>query len=187
MFRGDNQLRVLATLFLYGGSWSITDLAHHADVPLSTASREAQRLVASGLATARNVGNVRLVAAREDLPWRGALLDLLDQTVGPTHHLRALMDEPQWSVIREAHVFGSWARRHRGEPGLAPNDLDVVLVAGDRLSPAQVLQFQRELSERVHLPVDAFAVSPADWEEPGEALQAIQDGPIVTVERWSDG
>jgi predicted nucleotidyltransferase len=187
VFRSDNQLRVLATLFLYGGEWPISDLAQHAEVSLSTASREAQRLVSSGLAEVREVGNVRLVRARADLPWRESLLDLLDQTVGPTHHLRAVLEEPQWATIESAHIFGSWARRHAGQPGGAPNDLDVVLVSGERLSPAQVLAFQRELADRIHLPVDAFAVSPGEWEEPGEALRAIQDGPVVTVRRLSDG
>jgi len=187
IFRGAKQLSILATLFLYGGEWTISDLASHAGVSLTTASREAQRLVDSGLATGRDVGTSRLVAAREDLPWRISLLDLLDQTVGPTHHLRALISQPDWADVDVAHIFGSWARRHHGEPGRAPNDLDVVLVARRRFSPAILLRFQRALSDRIHLPVDAFAVSPSEWEAPGDALRAIQEGPIVTVRRTEDG
>lgn len=184
LFRSEHQLSILASLFLYGGEWTISELAHHAAVPMATASREVHRLVDGGLASLEPRGQLRLVRVNLDLPWVGPLVELLDQTVGPIHHLRAQLDRPEWSVIDEVHVFGSWARRYRGESGQQPNDLDVVLVTSEPMPASAILRFQRDLQDRIHMPVDAFAVLPEDWSDPNDqALRAVQDGPTVRVTR----
>lgn len=187
LFRSQHQLSILASLFLYGGEWTISELAQHAEVPMATASREVHRLVDAGLASLEPRGQLRLVRANLNLPWAGPLVELIDQTVGPIHHLRAQLDETEWAVIDEAHVFGSWARRYRGEPGQQPNDLDVVLVSSQALPASAILRFQRELQDRIHMPVDAFTVLPADWSAPKDnALRAVQNGPTVRVARLTD-
>lgn len=92
-----------------------------------------------------------------------------------------------WVAIDEAHVFGTWSRRYQGEPGDQPNDLDVVLVTSEPMPTGRVLRFQRELQDRIHMPVDAFAVFPEDWSAPkDEALRAVQNGPTVSVLRLTD-
>lgn len=187
IFRSEHQLSILASLFLYGGEWTISELAQHAEVPMATASREVHRLVDAGLASLEPRGQLRLVRANLDLPWAGPLVELLDQTVGPIHHLRAQLDSPQWSAIDEVHVFGSWARRFRGEPGTQPNDLDVVLLTHEPLTAGAIVRFQRELEERIHMRVDAFAVPPEDWAEPkDEALRTVKSQPTVRVTRLHD-
>lgn len=185
IFRSDQQLRILATLFLYGGQWTVGDLAAQSGVSQATTSREVERLDAAGLVSTSRRGQFRLVEANLELPWTSALVELLDQTVGPTHHLRALLDDPDWSGVREAYIFGSWARRFHGEAGHPPNDLDVLLVADEEIPPRRLLRFQRELQERTGLPVDAFAVTPKAWREPGadQALADIRSGALVRVAR----
>lgn len=187
LFRSDHQLNLLASLFLYRGEWTIGELAEHAGVPLSTASREVHRLVDAGLASLKPKGQLRLVTANQDLPWVDPLVELLDQTVGPIHHLRGLLDESEWAAIDEAYVFGSWARRYHGESGPQPNDLDVVLIATTSLPANKILRFQRQLQDRIHMGVDAFAVTPAEWASPKghEALADIKDNPTVRVTRMS--
>jgi predicted nucleotidyltransferase len=189
LFRSDHQLSILAALFLYGGEWTISELAQHADAPMATASREVHRLVNAGLVSLEPRGQLRLVRANLDLPWAAPLVELLDQTVGPIHHLRAQLDDPGWAGIDEAYVFGSWARRYRGEAGPQPNDLDLVLITAEPMPAGTVLRFQRQLEARIHMPVDAFAVTPDAWSRPSDqALRALQDGPIVRVGRlMSDG
>ena len=188
LFRSQHQLSILASLFLYGGEWTISELAQHAEVPMATASREVHRLVDAGLASLEPRGQLRLVRANLDLPWAGPLVELLDQTVGPIHHLRAQLDSPEWSAIDEVHIFGSWARRYRGVPGPQPNDLDVVLLTREPMPAGAIVRFQRELEERIHMPVDAFAVLPEDWAEPeDQALRAVQSQPNVRVTRLHAG
>lgn len=184
LFRSSHQLSILASLFLYGGEWTITELAEHAEVPLSTASREVRRLSDAGLVTVEARGQLRLVRANVDLPWVAPLVELLDQTLGPVHHLRALLDETEWETIEDAHIFGSWARRYLGEAGQQPNDLDVVLITREPFDASQVLRFQRALQDRIHMPVDAFAVGPDEWAAPtDEVLRDLQSGSTVRVGR----
>jgi len=182
VFRSDQQLRILASLFLYGGEWTVGELADHAEVSLSTASREIHRLVDAGLASLEPRGQLRFVRANMELPWVRPLVELIDQTVGPVHHLRSLLNEPQWAIVKEAHLFGSWARRYLGESGTQPNDLDVVLVSTRRLPTSEILRFQRELQDRVHLPVDAFSVTEREWSMPEDTtLRDLQRGATVLV------
>jgi len=184
VFRSDYQLRILASLFLYGGEWTVSELAEHAEAPLSTTSREVHRLVDAGLATVEARGPLRLVRADTGLPWSDALIDLLDQTVGPIHHLRDLLLDPEWAQIEEAHVYGSWARRYRGEAGAQPKDLDIVLVTGDALSTTEVLRFQRALESRIHLPVDAVSIAEPEWRQPtDDAVRDLKAGATVVVRR----
>jgi predicted nucleotidyltransferase len=182
--RSDAQLRLLASLFLYGGEWTVSELAEHAEAPLSTTSREVHRLIDAGLATMEARGPLRLVRADMDLPWVNALVDLLDQTVGPIHHLRDLLLDPEWENIEQAHVYGSWARRYRGEAGAQPNDLDIVLVTHEPLPTREVLRFQRALESRIHLRVDAVAITEQEWTQPtDEAVRDLKGGATVPVHR----
>ncbi len=184
VFRSDYQLRILASLFLYGGEWTVSELAEHAEAPLSTTSREVHRLVDAGLATLEARGPLRLVRADTRLPWVDALIDLLDQTVGPIHHLRDLLLDPEWAHIEQAHVYGSWARRYRGEPGTQPNDFDLVLITRDPLSTPEVLRFQRALESRIHLSVDAVGITEQEWSQPtDEVVRDLKGGVTVAVHR----
>jgi predicted nucleotidyltransferase len=169
VFRSDHQLRILASLFLYGGEWTI---------------REVHRLVDAGLATLEARGPLRLVRADTNLPWTDALIDLLDQTVGPIHHLRDLLREPEWAQIEEAHVYGSWARRYRGEPGAQPKDFDVVLITRDAITTSEVLRFQRSLESRIHLEVDAVSIAKQEWQQPtDEVVRDLKAGATVAIHR----
>lgn len=73
------------------------------------------------------MGNVRLVRANTDSPYYAGLADVLTRSFGvPAVIGRALSDI---GGIDEAYIFGSWAARHAGQPGLRPvGDIDVLIL-----------------------------------------------------------
>ena len=94
----------------------------------ATASREVARLASHGLVLTRALGRNTLVTANQKLPWAKELRSILVQTVGILGRLATALSGVKG--VEEAFVFGSWAARYLGEPGPAPNDIDV-LVVGD--------------------------------------------------------
>lgn len=108
---------------------SLTDLAERTGAPLPSVHREVRRAEAAGLFTSRKLGNMRLVRANIDSPYYGGLADVLTRAFG----VPAVLAEALRPVdgIDDAYVYGSWAARHAGEPGVRPvGDVDM-LVLGD--------------------------------------------------------
>ena len=82
--------------------------------------------------------------------------------------------------IREAHIFGSWARRYRGEHGPSPADVDVVVV-GDA-DPEAVEAVCMEVGRRLGLEVNAIVLSEEEWERRASGfLRRLREGPLVQV------
>ena len=64
-------------------SYSLTDLSHRLDVPLTTLHREAQRLADAELITVETAGRTRLFHANSSNRAVGPLTQLLITTFGP--------------------------------------------------------------------------------------------------------
>jgi DNA-binding transcriptional ArsR family regulator len=180
LFRSEHQLALLAELFAgVADELTVAELARRIGANDATVSREVERLVRLGILSARTQGRNKLVRADYQLPWSGALRQLLAQTAGAMPLLRdALRQVPG---VEAAYIFGSWAARYLGEPGPFPRDLDLVVV-GD---PNKV-QLQGVLSgvERaVGLEVHPVVVPRRDWEAPapGSFLAEVQTKPLVQL------
>lgn len=131
LLRSKLQAEVL-TLILLGPEqeWSLTGLASHAGVSVSSVQREVDRAEQAGVVSSRRLGSTRLVKAA-DSPLTGPLTELLLRSFGP----RQVLAEELVGVegIEAAYLFGSWAARYAGEAGRAPADLDVLVIgAPDR-------------------------------------------------------
>lgn len=128
MFRSDAQLRILGEL--YCGSkdaYTLSELAAAADTSAPTAGREVELLRSNGIASvAPGPGRSKLVSANWDLPWASDLRRILVHTGGLVPALERLLGQD--SRIEAAYIFGSWARRYRGESGHFPRDIDLVVV-----------------------------------------------------------
>jgi hypothetical protein len=77
-------------------------------------------------------------------------------------------------------LFGSWAARYLGEPGRAPNDIDVLVIgAADR----DVVDDAAERAERrIGVPVQATARTRSQWESGRETfLHEVRSRPLVLV------
>lgn len=163
IFRSAAQLRVLTELFTGPEpELSIGALAARTGVPQATVSREVARLVAAGLVEDRTVGRTRLVRARTESVVHAELTALLTKVAGPPVVLAELLrDVPG---VHEAHIYGSWARRHHGEPGDEPADIDVLVVgdAGPELVRAARAAADAA-TDRLGRDVTVTVVGPEEW------------------------
>lgn len=126
------------------------------------------------------MGRNNVLTVVEDHPAVGALRTLVDLTIGPLVDLRRLYD---MDGVERVAVFGSWARRHLGEPGPMPRDVDV-LVVGDAEEYA-VTSICLELTGRYGIEVNPMVVSriTSDSRRTNPILDENTAGPLAEVRR----
>jgi predicted nucleotidyltransferase len=186
LFRSETQLEVLG--LLYAGparSWTVGEIARQLQLGLPTVSREVNRLAEAGILLVQSVGRTRVVRANWELSWAEPLAQLLDRTIGPLAGLsEALSEMPE---IHSAWVYGSWAERYHGKVGMAPRDIDV-LVVGDDIDVVKLTIITDRLSDRVAVPVNPTPVTTSAWEdpEPGSFIEQIKRSPLVPIPLLSD-
>jgi len=160
IFRSRHQLELLGHLFVHAGSpFSIAELERRTGIPQQTISREVDRLAKAGLISVRTAGRMKLVEAVPDSPYFPELRALLLKAAGPAVVLRDLLAGIEG--VKEAYIFGSWARRYEGELGPAPADVDV-LVLGDP-DPDAVEAACVEAGRRLGLEVSPVVLSQDEW------------------------
>jgi hypothetical protein len=153
-------------------------------VPQATVSREVARLVEAGILAGRDVGRTRLVRPRVESPIHGELEALLIKVAGPPAVLgEVLADIPG---IDQAYIYGSWARRHRGEAGDEPADIDVLLVA-DGPDPLDTARRARTAADtavgRLGRDVTISVLTSAEWADgQGGFVRAVRESPLVPIE-----
>jgi len=127
LLRSKNQLDLLAALVLAPTRvWSITELVEQTGVPQPSVSRELRRLADAGLVRISGRVNARQVQVNTDSVIFPELHGLMLKTVGPKPVLEdALQHVPG---IKHASIYGSWARRYRGEAGNEPQDIDLLVI-----------------------------------------------------------
>ena len=172
---------LLAWLYLHPEeSYSQSELAGRLAVTQSAVSREADRLLAAGLISAERRGNMRLLRADLATPLARPLSELLALTYGP---LAVLSTElARIDGVDEAHIYGSWAARYRGEPGPPPRDIDVILI-GDA-DEDDVFDAARIAERQLGREVNIHRVSPERWRNPGDDpfLASVRARPLVQIE-----
>ncbi|ATI36358.1 ArsR family transcriptional regulator (plasmid) [Rhodococcus sp. H-CA8f] len=178
IFRSKAQAELLARVLLHPGEqFSLTDLAAHTGVALSTMHREVAQLITAGILTDRYVGRTRLISAA-DTPVVAPLRHLVMLTYGPP---QVIAEEFALVGVEKVIIFGSWAARYEDQPGRQPNDIDVLLV-GD-VSRLQMYTAAELASERIGKPVNPAVCSVQVWANPeGDVLVSeIQKSPHLTV------
>ena len=185
VFRSQHQAELLTWLLLHpDAEHSVTELADHLDVPLSTLHREIVRLDAAGLVTSRTQGRNRLVRAATDHPAAAALARLLEITFGPKVVVAEEFDLPG---VRRVVIFGSWAARYSGQVGPPPHDVDV-LVVGDA-DRADLYDAADRAQARLGFEVNPVVRAPQQWDDPDDPLVVqIQASPFtVALDRTQEG
>ncbi len=179
ILRSNAQGRILARVLVDPeASYSLTDLVSWAKASMPTVQREIERAEAAGIVTTRKVGPTRLVRANPAHPLHDAVRQLILGTYGPP----AIVAE-EFAEIDGAEavlLFGSWAARYRGEPGRAPNDIDVLVIGNpDR----DVVDDAAERAERrIGLPVQATVRSRGQWDARHESfIKDLRARPLVVV------
>ena len=179
VFRSPAQARLLATLLLHPDEeHTLTDLARHTRIPLSTVHGEVARLVRAGILAERAVGRARLLRANGDNPAVRPLTELVALTFGPITVIEEeFADLPGVQMVI---LFGSWAARYLGEPGPPPRDVDV-LVVGSTGRDALYRAADRA-EQRLGRPVHPVLATPERFAANADPLiQQIKASPAVTV------
>lgn len=172
---------LLALLYLHPErEYSLTEAAELIDTNVKTVHAEASRLVSAGFVSDKRRGNLRLLRAVTEGPVARPLTDLLAVTYGPLPVLTDLLAGT--SGISAAFIYGSWAARYLGEPGMIPEDVDVLIVGtADR---DDLDEIARTAQHRLRRPVNFRRISPAAWDtaDPQDAfLASVRQRPLVEL------
>lgn len=179
ILRSDTQGRILARLLTDPTkSYSLSELVEWADTSMPTVQREVRRAEAAGVVKTEKVGPTRLARANPDHPLFDALRRIILATYGPP----AVVAREFAHIDRADAVllFGSWAARYLGQPGRAPNDVDVLVIGTpDR----DDVDDAAERAERdIGLPVQAIVRSAAQWSTDHDSfIREIRSRPLLVV------
>jgi len=176
IFRSRHQAELLTLLLLHPDQdYSVTEIAQRINVPLTTLHREIDRLEAAGLIQSRAVGRSRLLRANTTSRVVPALTDLLLATFGP---LPVVAEEFAGLRAIKIALFGSWAARYRGEPGPAPNDVDVLLIG--EVDREDAYEAARRAEDRLGFPVNPTLVTASRWDSGDDPLtRTIRSSALV--------
>ena len=180
ILRSRTQGEVLAALLVDPvREWTVTELAGHLAIPLTTTQSELARLEGGGLVRSRKVGRSRLVQPDADNPIVAPLTQIIMLTFGP----RAVIGEEFVNLDADRVViFGSWAARLSGEPGPPPRDIDVLIV-GDRVARDEVYTAAERAEARLGRPVNPVVRTTDAWQHAADdpLLDEIQRRPLIEV------
>lgn len=179
VLRSEVQGRLLAELFAQPEvEHSVTELARRAATSVQTAIREIDRAEAALLVTSRRLGNTRLVRADATAPLYRPFSEIVLATYGPPAVLREELADVEG--IDQAYLFGSWAARYAGEPGRAPNDLDVLVIG--RPDRDACYDAAERAERRLRLPVQVTIRSRSQWEKASDPFLAeVRSRPLVSI------
>ena len=127
IFRSQLQGELLALVLVDPSrQWTIDELAERTGEPYQTVATEVRRLQEAELLQATAIGRTKLLSANEANPYLRPLSQLAIMAFGPP-----LVIGEEYTTVRDIeaiYIYGSWAARYRGEPGPAPNDIDVLVI-----------------------------------------------------------
>jgi len=178
IWRSDAQPALLYCLFYDPRARTASAIAERFGLSRQTVSIEARRLLGAGIIRRDVVGRNNVLAVVDDHPAVKALRTLVDLTLGPLVDLKRLYDV---HGVERVIVFGSWARRHLGEPGPTPRDIDVLVVG--KPDHYDVTAVCLDLSGRYGIEVSPMIVSSDEFRTRGQnpIFDEIAAGPIVEV------
>ncbi len=173
-------MRLLGQLFLHPDQeQTIAELEQAARIPQQTVSREVNRLLRAGLLRDRRVGRLHFIRPNDASPYFSDLSGLLLKALGPQPVLAERLNDLQG--IEEAYIFGSWARRYKGEPGQPPGDIDVLIVGEPDVEA--VYAACSAASEVLRQTVNPVILPVADWTS-GQSgfVRELRAGPLVALQ-----
>ena len=179
IFRSDGQRRLLARVYLAPDQAApISELARELRIDRGGLKREADRLERAGLIRSERVGRQRLLHPDPSSPYYRELYGLLVKAFGP----ETILGQELAAIdgIEEAYLYGSWAARYHGEPGLDPADIDVIVVG--RPSRIAIAGAGRRSTELLGRDVNVTIVAPEQWETAESGfLKEVRRSPLVPI------
>jgi hypothetical protein len=179
ILRSDTQGRILARLFADpDAGYSLTELVAWVGSSMPTVQREIERAEAAGIVASTRVGPTRVVRANPANPLYRPLREIILATYGPP---AVIADE--FAAIEGIDIvllIGSWAARYAGEPGRAPNDIDVLVIGAP--SRDAVDDAAERAEQRIGLPVQATVRTRAQWDSERESfIREVKSRPLLRI------
>lgn len=174
VWRSDVQPLILHEVSLHDGLTAATIAERH-KLNRATVAYEVRRLVDAGVLTSTRVGRANQLALNWGTAATAHLVALADLSVGLLVDLASLYEI---DGVRRVAVFGSWARRHQGEAGPPPGDIDVLVETGG--DPWPVEEACLAIAGRRGVRIDPQIIGDGP---PDAVTAAILDGPLVEVAR----
>jgi hypothetical protein len=165
---------ILHEINLHGGLTAASIAKRHG-LNRATVAHEVRRFVDAGIVTATAVGRANQLALNWSNPATAHLVALADLSVGLLVDLAGLYGV---EGVQRVAVFGSWARRHGGEAGPPPNDIDVLVVSA--LDPWPVQEACLVISAKRGVRIDLHVIGDGP---PNAISAAILEGPLLEVAR----
>ena len=180
IFRSDTQLQILGAAYLEPERrFTIPELIARSHRPQPTVAREVDRLADAGLLESELRSGRRTVWAATTSPIFDELRLILLKTIGP----KAVLEQHYHGVagIDSAMIYGSWARRHSGEAGPLPQDIDLMVVG---TADVNAVRRKSDLASRVlGRDVNVTMLSPAEWAAAGNGFVAhLKGSPLVELD-----
>ena len=179
ILRSDTQGRILARLFADPTKrYNLTELGDWVHSSMPTVQREVGRAEQAGIVSTEKIGPTRLVKANPDHPLFDAISQIVLSTYGPP--LIVAQEFRNIDGARAVILFGSWAARYAGEPGRAPNDIDVLVIG---TAERDAVDDAAERAERtIGVPVQATVRSLSQWKAARDSfIREVQQRPFLVV------
>ena len=179
IFRSDTQLQILGATYLEPERhFTIPELVDRSSRPQPTVAREVDRLAEAGLLQTELRSGRRTVWANTTSPIFDELHSILLKTIGP----KAVLETQLRGLpgLDRALIYGSWAERYHGTPGLPPHDVDVLVVgAVDR---TDVYDAADRAQHRLGMQVNPVIRTPEQWAGDADSLVVqIKASPTLDV------
>jgi DNA-binding transcriptional ArsR family regulator len=172
---------LLALLYLHPeDEYSLSEAASAIGASLNAVHYETTKLSAGGLISTRKRGNLRLIRAVTDSLLSRPLTDLLAVTYGPLPVLTDLIAGVDG--ISEAYIYGSWAARYRGVPGLEPADIDVLVVGAPDVDKLD--EVAEKAQAKLRRPVNIRRIRQDIWNASNPTdpfIRSVKSRPLVTI------
>jgi predicted nucleotidyltransferase len=158
--------------------WTIDELAERTGEPYQTVATEVRRLQEAELLEATTVGRTKLLSANQTNPYLRPLSQLATMAFGPPIVIGkefAAVDG-----IETIYIYGSWAARYQGEPGPAPNDIDVLVIG--RPDRDEVYDAARRAQQRLGREVNVTQRTRKQWDTATDGFsEQVRSSPMVEV------
>jgi predicted nucleotidyltransferase len=158
--------------------WTIDELAERTGEPYQTVATEVRRLQEAELLEATTVGRTKLLSANDASPYLRPLSQLAMIAFGPP----IVIGEEFAAVdgIETIYIYGSWAARYQGQPGPAPNDIDVLVIG--RPDRDEVYDAARRAQQRLGREVNITQRTRKQWDTATDGLsEQVRNSPMVEV------
>jgi predicted nucleotidyltransferase len=179
IFRSRLQGELLALVLVDSArQWTIDELADRTGEPYQTVATEIRRLQKAELLLATTIGRTKLLSANEANAYLRPLSQLAIMAFGPP----LVISEEFSSVdgVEAVYIYGSWAARYEGEPGAAPNDIDVLVVG--RSDRDDIYDAAQRAQQRLGREVNVTQRTRKQWETATDGFtQNVRSSSMVEV------